>query len=389
MFSRRQFLQSLAVSTAGAALASSPGSSQPGQRLASAANRAQIIDLDFDVSPYLAELKRAGVRSIGRYYDRAYGTGIGESCYRHPLKTLTKAELTAIENAGMSVFVVFQHCGAHCANFDLENKETVDKGRKDAVAAIQLAHDLGQPADTPIYFAIDFDPYPGNGCTLPAARIWPSIDAYFDQVNEVLSGTRWQVGVYGAGVTCQRLKASGKARYFWLSSSLGHGGQPEFFNAGEWHVFQNVIEIKRSYARNTIDTDVANPTQPYFGQWTSRGPAPAHDRIVAADILASRAFVKKACVIAAAPGNDKSRAAAKVARHNSTCRLLAEEDNGHFGISLTEDDTVDGYVHRSDLVLGGLWGNLPGSASRGRCASPPPPSRPRLEAEARPPVSAR
>ncbi len=340
-------------------------------RIGSPATRAQIIDADFDVSPYLAQLKAAGVRTIGRYYDRAYGTGIGESCYRHPLKTLTKAELTAIENAGLSVYVVFQHCGAQCVNFDLQNKETAEKGRKDAYAAIQLAHDLGQPADTPIYFAIDFDPYPGNGCGLPLERIWPSIDAYFDQVNEVLGGTRWQVGVYGAGITCQRLKASGKAKYFWLSSSLGHLGSPEFFNAGQWHLFQNVIEIKRSYARNTIDTDLANPAAPYFGQWTSHGSATPHNPTVAADILASRAFVKKGCVIAPTSGNEKPRAASKAVRFNSTCRILTPEINGHFGVSLTEDDAIEGHVHGSDLVLGGLLRNAPASAeSKVRCFSP-------------------
>ncbi len=57
--------------------------SQAGQRFGSAANRAQIVDADFDVSPYLAQLKSAGVKTIGRYYDRAYGSGIGESCYHH------------------------------------------------------------------------------------------------------------------------------------------------------------------------------------------------------------------------------------------------------------------------------------------------------------------
>ena len=293
MISRRQLLQSLAVSAAAGALTPSPLFAQAGQRLASAANRAQVIDLDFDVSPYLTQLKSAGVTTIGRYYDRGYGRGVGESCYHHPLKTLTKAELTAIENAGMSVYVVFQHCGAQCVNFDLQNKETAEKGRKDAAGAIELAQKLGQPPDTPIYFAIDYDPYPGSDCALPAARIWPSIDAYFDQVNEVMSDTRWQVGVYGAGITCQRLKDSGKAKYFWMSSSLGHVGSPRFFNSGQWHLFQNVIEIKRSFARNTIDTDVANPSQPYFGQWTSHGPAAPHHPDTMADILASRAFVKK------------------------------------------------------------------------------------------------
>ena len=109
-----------------------------------------------------------------------------------------------------------------------------------------------------------------------------------------MSDTRWQVGVYGAGITCQRLKDSGKAKYFWMSSSLGHVGSPRFFNSGQWHLFQNVIEIKRSFARNTIDTDVADPSQPYFGQWTSHGPAAPHHPGTMADILASRAFVKKA-----------------------------------------------------------------------------------------------
>ncbi len=202
------------------------------------ANRAQIVDADFDVSPYLAQLKSAGVKTIGRYYDRAYGSGTGESCYHHPLKTLTKAELTAIESAGMSVFVVFQHCGAQCVNFDLQNKETADKGRKDAEAAVRLAEELGQPAETPIYFAIDFDPTPGRDNPLPATRIWPSIEAYFDQVAEVLARTPWQVGVYGAGITCQRLKASGKAKYFWLSSSLGHLGSPEFSTVGNGICFR-------------------------------------------------------------------------------------------------------------------------------------------------------
>jgi hypothetical protein len=349
----------------------------PGRRIGSAATRAQIVDADFDVSPYLAQLKSAGVKTIGRYYDRAYGTGIGESCYHHPLKTLTKAELTAIENAGLSVFVVFQHCGAQCANFDLQNKETADKGRKDAEAAVRLAHELGQPAGTPIYFAIDFDPTPGRDNKVPAARIWPSIEAYFDQVNDVLGKTRWQVGVYGAGITCQRLKTSGKAKYFWLSSSLGHLGSPDFFNGGQWHLFQNVIEIKRSYARNTFDTNVANPEALYFGQWTTRGPAAPHNSAAATDILESRAFVRKACVIAATPGNDRPRPAPKTARFNSTCRILTEERQGYVGVSMTEDDTVDAYVHTSDLVLGGLSGNMPGAGSANRCIPPPAAAAPK------------
>lgn len=375
-------MQSLAASSA-AVLAPTQAMPNPIQRLGSTANRAQIIDADFDVSPYLTQLKSAGVKTIGRYYDRAYGTGIGESCYHHPSKTLTKAELAAIEHAGLSVFVVFQHCGAQCANFDIGNKETAEKGRKDAEGALALARELGQPAGTPVYFAIDFDPTPGKDNKVPADRIWPSIEAYFDQVNEAFAATQWQVGVYGAGLTCQRLKASGKANYFWLSSSLGHLNTPGFFNSGQWHIFQNVIEIKRSYARNTIDTDVVNPATPYFGQWTSRGPGQPHDPAVALDILASRAFVRRGCVILTDPPVKKASAKAakpapkvaaksapRPARFNSTCRILTEEQDGYIGVSMTEDDVIDAYVQLSDVALGGLLRNMPGNGSAAHCFPP-------------------
>ena len=142
-------------------------------------------------------------------------------------------------------------------------------------------------------------------------------------------------------------------------------------------MFQNVVEIKRSYARNTFDTDVINPAAPYFGQWTSRGPAPPHNPAVAADILASRAFGKKACVMASAPGNDKPRVVAKTSRFNSTCRILTDEGQGYFGVSMTEGDVVDGYVHTSDLVLGGLSRNMPGPGSANRCFPGPTAAAPK------------
>ena len=189
--------------------------------------------------------------------------------------------------------MVFQHCGAQCVNFDLQNKETADKGRKDAEAAVRLAHELGQPADTPIYFAIDFDPTPGRDNPLPAARIWPSIEAYFDQVSEVLARTPLAGRRLWRRDHLPAPQGERQGEIFLAVTSLGHVGSPEFFNGGQWHLFQNVIEIKRSYARNTFDTDVVNPAAPYFGQWTSHGPATPHNSAAAAEILASRAFVKK------------------------------------------------------------------------------------------------
>jgi hypothetical protein len=382
MLSRRQVVQAVVASSV-AALAPSRVLCNPYQRIGSAANRAQIVDADFDVTPYLARLKSAGVKTIGRYYDRAYGTGTGETCYHNKSKVLSKAELAAIEQVGLSVYVVFQHCGAQCVNFDVKNKATADKGRKDAEAAVALARELGQPANTPIYFAIDYDPAHDSGCRLPADRIWPSIETYFDQVHEVLAQSRWQVGVYGAGATCQRLRTSGRAKYFWLSTSLGHNGSREFFNAGQWHLFQNLTEIKRGYAPDTFDTDVTNPSASYFGQWTSRGRAPVHDPIAAIDILASRAFVKSGCTVMPALSGRKARNTSSTGIFNATCRILTIEDGGYLGVSMTEDEAVDGYVHRSDVVPGGLLRNMPVFNSSRVCAPPMPlASRPEARLDA-------
>lgn len=370
MLSRRRFLQSVGASTA-AALAPTAPFALPFQRLGSPANRAQIVDIDFNATPYLGRLIASGIKTIGRYYDREYGSGKGESCYHNKTKVLTRAELAAIESAGLSVFVIFQHCGHDCTNFDIGNPETANKGRKDAEGAIRVAEELHQPAHTPIYFAVDFDPSPTK--TMPAARMWPSIEAYFNQVNEVFARTKWDVGIYGSGTTCRKLRAGNLAKYFWVSTSLGHIGTPEFFNGGDWHVFQNATEIKRSYAPDTFDTDVVNPGQTYFGQWTTKGPALPHSAVEATEILASRAFVRKGCVHWSSPDSKKPRIASKAVRYNTTCRVMTPEENGGYhGVSMTEADAVDGYVHKADLVMGGLWPNMPVyETGAAKCAAPP------------------
>jgi hypothetical protein len=53
---------------------------------------------------------------------------------------------------------------------------------------------------------------------------------------------------------------------------------------------------------------------------------------------------------------------------NATCRILTIEDGDYFGISLTEDDLVDGYVHKSDIIPGGLLRNMPVFNSAKQCA---------------------
>ena len=282
-------LQSLGASAAGA-LVPSRGLAPASARLA---NRAQIVDFDFDATPYLTQFKNAGVKTIGRYYDRAYGTGIGEVCYHHKSKTLTKAELTAIERAGMFVYVIFQHCNHSCANFDMANPPPPIRGARTpsprcSWRAISASPRTRRSISASISIRIRQD------CAMPAARIWPSVEEYFSQINEVFAQTRWQVGVYGAGVTCKRLKESGKAKFFWLSTSLGHARlagvlqRRRMASLSERH--RNQAPLRARYVRHRRRQSGAA----YFGAWTSRGPAPRHDPEVATAILAAAPSSRKA-----------------------------------------------------------------------------------------------
>ena len=344
-------------------------------------NRVQFIDADFALTPYLEKIRDAGVRTVGRYYDRDYGSGAGETCWHNPTKKLTKTELNAIEDAGLSVVAVFEHCGANCVNFGADNTVTADKGRKDAAAAIQQADELGQPADTPVYFAIDFDPVPGSGCKLGADGIWQSIETYFNQINDVFAKTRWQVGIYGAGRPCQFVKDRKLAKYFWLSASMAHEGTNTFFNRDTWHIFQNRIDLQKEYGRkgeDMIDTNVINPTaldansqRPFFGQWNSKGRAALHDINASLDILQSRAFLKASCGYKK-DMNEKLRPSGSRVMFNATCRIMSEARDGYVGINLTEGDDIEGYVHESDIIAG-LWRNMPRFDTANACAPAPKP----------------
>jgi hypothetical protein len=384
MYSRRGFLQSCGLAASGLLLPapSFADMAMVGQSLARAENRVQMIDADFSLINYLEKIRDAGVKTVARYYDRDYGSGTGENCWHNPTKCLQKNELSAIEEAGLSVVVIFQHCNADCANFSTANAATADKGHKDATAAILRAADLGQPADTPIYFGIDFDPVRYGSCKSDA-QVLASIETYFSQINEVLARTSWQVGVYGAGHTCQFLKDRKLAKYFWLSASMGHEGAQEFFNSGQWHIFQNRIDIQKDYCRKNeefIDTNVVNPSVldvdsggPYFGQWTRKGRAEPHEVYDSFDILASRAFLKRACSYKK-DSTERLQPRASRVLFDSTCRVMSGPQDGYIGISVTEGDDVDGYVHHTDLVLGGLWCNMPQINSSKVCAPPRPPN---------------
>ena len=48
---------------------------------------------------------------------------------------------------------------------------------------------------------------------------------------------------------------------------------------------------------------------------------------------------------------------------------MTAEERGYFGVSLTEDEEIDGYVHVADIIPGGLTGNMPKWTPAGSCST--------------------
>jgi hypothetical protein len=290
---------------------------------------------------------------------------------------------------------VFQHCN-QCSGFkdprtqDPEKRRALaNKGTLDARAAIAQATQLGQPAGTPIYFGVDFNPvFDGEGqaeCNGVIFRdngeLLSTIKQYFMQINDAFrpqdGGTqRWKIGVYGAGFICDELKetqyrGAALADYFWLSASIGFKGHSLFHDGREWHLYQNKIEIPRLDYSNlpnieeNIDTNVTNPSPnfSYFGQWRRDRPVGRAPGVPAEDakrILAGRGFYRAGLSWAYATRNSRTgtlegRIATPATGH--TFRIIERyprNDNApeSVAVNFLEGEQRSGYFYASDVVLG-------------------------------------
>lgn len=135
------------------------------------------------------DLKAAGYTHVGRYLTGTVGT-------EHTPKNLTLDEVSNIENAGLSVFPIYQDGG-----YELDYFKDPSQGSVDAQTAILAAKRIGIPAGTTIYFAVDFDCY--------EYQIDTFIIPYFQQLYMVFYGTEndknYKIGIYAPRYVCSRI----------------------------------------------------------------------------------------------------------------------------------------------------------------------------------------
>ena len=173
------------------------------------------------VTHALPALVRHGYKWAGRYYS-------------HNLeKNLTEGEAQACTRAGVSLVSVWESAGDHIGAFNRR------QGIADANAALALARALRQTPQSGIYFAVDFNPAPGQ---------LGQIGEYFRGINDVLAAPDYRTGVYGSGLVCRTMLAENLASLSWLAGATSWRGiqsvdwhESQAFGAeGAWHIRQHV-----------------------------------------------------------------------------------------------------------------------------------------------------
>lgn len=168
------------------------------------------------------DLYESGYRYIGRYLTGTVGVGTEERS-----KALTISEINAIQNAGLSIFPIYQDGGYYSEYFG----KTL-QGSYDAVTAIQRAKRLGFTNGTTIYFAVDFDclEYETDGLIIP----------YFRQINTVfnqsgINSKNYKVGIYAPRYVCTKVYEAGLAEYSFVADmSTGFSGNLGYAIPENW-----------------------------------------------------------------------------------------------------------------------------------------------------------
>ncbi len=174
------------------------------------------IDSPIDCGKFINEIEAARATFVGRYYRSNTSSW----------PKLTVSEAKVLSAAGLYIVALWEGASDHASYF------TYSDGVRDAAIAFAEAVQIGQPKDTPIYFAVDFD--------ANHDEISEQINAYFRGIAAGFQAASagspfYQVGVYGSGSTCSWLLKNRRVTKTWLALSSGWSGSKDFDN---WDIKQ-------------------------------------------------------------------------------------------------------------------------------------------------------
>jgi hypothetical protein len=203
------------------------------------------IDASVNLGNAIGCLRTAKVRGrpvtfVCRYYNT-----------NNPRKNLTQREAIDLSGAGLSIVAIWENGFPTTRDYF-----TRARGARDGEAAFRMAFKFGQPAETPVYFAVDYDAF--NNADRTAVR------AYFEGVRAGLRtylsdpalraiARSYTIGVYGSSCVLDWCQDQGIATFFWQAHAPGWcGGR----NRARWPN-ANIRQIRneRELCGVTVDLD--------------------------------------------------------------------------------------------------------------------------------------
>jgi len=225
-----------------------------------------IIDTPRNTTSKITSLRAKGVQTVIRYYNFS-------NSLRLPEKRMELAEAQALGAKGIDIAVVFQQ-GQNKA-VDFSKLKGIAAGRR----AYRYAHDnIGQPADSAIYFSVDFD--------ADESEIDNNIALYFQGVKEAFAQEsggehEYRIGAYGSGLTCTKLTEKGLIEFTWLAMSRGFRGTKAALAAGNYHL----VQLKEDkLCELDVDFNDVNPARSNFGAFSIQDDAAPHSVITVATV---------------------------------------------------------------------------------------------------------
>ena len=167
------------------------------------------IDLPTDAGRVIDAIRGANLDFVARYYRRPTSHW----------PSLSASEARLLSSAGLNVVVVWEAASTTADYFSRLS------GVDDGTSAYRQAHIVGQPPQSAIYFAVDYDATSGDVAG-PITEYFQGIAAGFAAAGGPTPD--YKVGVYGSGAVCAALLAAGLVQYAWLAMAGGWRGSRTF-----------------------------------------------------------------------------------------------------------------------------------------------------------------
>ncbi|MDR6202506.1 DUF1906 domain-containing protein [Paraburkholderia graminis] len=295
-----------------------------------------IIDVSSNCANKASALSAEGVRTIIRYYSR------DTTNYS---KRLSRPEAMAFKAAGMRLCIVHEgRYGNQAQNFD--RGCGVADG---AYARTYGAEVIRQPAETCIFFGVDFD--------ARQDEIKRQVIPYFQGIAAAFGRQTgepdYAIGVYGSGATCEAILEKGLATRAWLAQSTGWAGYQRFKDSDRCTLLQG---MPRKVAGINCDPDDlmqgAN-----LGDFAFDG-APAPDS--ASGLAAMRVNARSGLRLRTGPGVEFPTN--RILPFNTTVYPLSTV-GAWTAVDLQGDGGADGFVNSAYLTPDALVNGVAGSAN--------------------------